>query len=123
MEKPINISEEAKKKFDSSSAHTKAALDATAEAAKQVSESVKKHSKTAYDTGKEHLTAAAKDLGDAASTTVQDLQGQAKTALDEATARAKNFQSQTEEYIRTNPLQSIGIAFAAGILFGLISRR
>jgi ElaB/YqjD/DUF883 family membrane-anchored ribosome-binding protein len=123
MENPINISEEAKKKFDSSTAHTKAALDATAEAAKHVTESVKKHSKTAFDAGKEHLGAAAKDLGDAASTTVQDLQGQAKTALDEATARAKNFQTQTEDYIRANPLQSIGVAFAAGILFGLLTRR
>lgn len=123
MENPISISEDAKKKFDSSTAHTKAAIDATAEAAKNVSESVKKHSKTAYEVGKEHLGAAAKDLGDAANTTVQDLQGQAKTAFEEATAKAKNFQTQTEDYIRANPLQAVGLVFAAGVLLGLLTRR
>jgi ElaB/YqjD/DUF883 family membrane-anchored ribosome-binding protein len=123
METTISINPEAKKKLESSGAHTKAAIDATTEAAKQVGETVKKHAKTAYDTGKEHLSAAAKDLGDAASTTADDLKTHAQTALNEATAKAKGLQSDTEEYIRTQPLKALGIAFAVGIFLGIILRR
>lgn len=123
MENPITINPEAKKKIESSGAHTKAAIDATAAAAKQVGETVKHHAKTAYDASKEHLTAAAKDLGDAATTTAGDLKTHAQTALNEASTKAKNLQSEAEDYIRTQPLKALGIAFAIGLFFGIVVRR
>ena len=115
--------DEAKKKLESGAAHAKAVLEKTTDSAKQVAETFKKHGKEVIDTGKEHLGAAGKDLGDAAAATVEDLRGQARTMIDQAATRAKNFQAEAEDYIRGNPLQAIGIAFAAGLLFGLISRR
>jgi ElaB/YqjD/DUF883 family membrane-anchored ribosome-binding protein len=35
----------------------------------------------------------------------------------------KNFQAQSEEYIRSKPLHAVAIAFGIGLFFGLISRR
>lgn len=123
METPISINPETKQKLDSAVAHGKAVLDATSTATKEVGEVVKKHAKATFDTSKEHLTAAVKNVGDAATCTMQDVSAQAQTAYGEAVARAKNFQTQSEDYIRANPLQAVGIALAAGLLFGLISRR
>lgn len=123
MEETQIPSTEARKKLESSGAHTKVALDRTAEAAKSVGETVKKHAQDVYAVGKEHLSAAAKDLGDAATCTVGDIRTQANTVISQAGERVKNFQAQSEDYIRSNPLQAVGIALAAGILLGLISRR
>ncbi|MCX7713338.1 MAG: hypothetical protein N2035_06710 [Chthoniobacterales bacterium] len=110
-------------KLESTSVHAKAALDATAEAAKQVSEAVRQHAKTAYEVSKEHLTAAAKDLSDAANFAVKDLRGQALEAWTAAADQAKNFQTRTEEYIRTKPLQAVAVAFAFGVILGFLARR
>ena len=124
----------AAKKLESSSEHAKKALDAAAEAGRAVGETVKKHAKSAYDAGREHLGAAAKDLGEAASASYGDIRDQARTKADEfrgraqsvysdASAYAQDYQSEAEAYIRSNPLQSVGIALGVGFLFGLILRR
>lgn len=123
MDENSPISQEAKQKLESSSAHTKAALEATTTAAKAVSETVKKHAQDVFQTGKEHLGAAAKDLGQAASVAVGDLRGQARVAFDQASDSVKNFQGQSEEYIRSKPLHAVGIAFLVGLVLGLITRR
>jgi ElaB/YqjD/DUF883 family membrane-anchored ribosome-binding protein len=123
MEETQTSSTEARKKLESSQAHTKIALEKTAEAARAVGETVKKHAQDVYTVGKEHLGAAAKDLGEAASCTMEELRSQANTMIAQAGEKVKNFQSQTEEYIRSNPLQAVGVAFAVGFLLGLVSRR
>jgi len=124
----------AAKKLESSTEHAKKALDAASEAGKAVGETVKKQAQSAYDAGREHLTAAAKDLGDAASVKYQEIRGRAqnvseeykgraKTALDDATAKAQDFQGETESYIRGNPLKAVGIAVGVGFVLGVIFRR
>ena len=122
------------KKFESSTEHAKKALDAAAEASRAVSNTVKRQAQVAYETGKEHITAAAKDLGEAASATYEDLRGQAKIKADaykdkaqaawgDASSRAQTYQSDTESYIRENPLKAVGIAVGVGFLLGVIFRR
>ncbi len=124
----------AEKKLESSSAHAKAALDATTTAAKEVYETGKKQAGTAVAVSKEHLSKAAKDLSEAASTKYQEVKSQAATraeeykgkaqqAIGEASTKAKTFQGDTEQYIRDNPLQAVGIAVGVGFLAGLILRR
>jgi ElaB/YqjD/DUF883 family membrane-anchored ribosome-binding protein len=52
---------------------------------------------------------------------------QARTRLtaveDEALARAKEVADATEEYVRENPWQSMGIAAGVGLLVGLLLSR
>jgi len=121
-------------KLESGKTHAKAALDETTAAAKEVFEVGKARAASAVSSSKEHLSQAAKDLGEAASVKYKDLRsqasvkaeeykGRAQEALGTATSKAKNFQGDTEQYIRDNPLQAIGIAAAAGFVLGLIMRR
>lgn len=77
------------------------------------------------------LTQAAAETGERAS----DLRSQVEAKLqsgklklqdlqDEALERAKAAAGATDDYVRDNPWQSIGVAAAAGFLVGvLISRR
>jgi ElaB/YqjD/DUF883 family membrane-anchored ribosome-binding protein len=124
----------AAKKLESSTEHAKKALDAATEATKAVGQTVKQHAQVVMEVGKEHLSAAAKDLGEAASATCEDMRGIAKTKADEiqckakaawgdATTRAQSYQSETESYIRENPLKAVGIAVGVGFLLGVIFRR
>ncbi|MEI6337584.1 MAG: hypothetical protein WCQ57_03250 [Verrucomicrobiota bacterium] len=124
----------AAKKLESSTEHAKKALDAASEAGKVVGETVKQQAQTAYDAGREHLTAAAKDLSDAASVkykeirsraqdVTEDYTGRAKSALDDAAAKARDFQGETESYIRENPIKAVGIAVGVGFVLGVIFRR
>jgi ElaB/YqjD/DUF883 family membrane-anchored ribosome-binding protein len=124
----------ATKKLESSAEHAKKALDAAAEASKAVGETVKKHAQSAYETGREHLSAAAKDVSEAASAKYQEIRGQAqnlaedykgraKHVYSDATAKAQSFQSDTESYIRENPLKAVGIAVGIGFVLGVIFRR
>lgn len=124
----------ADQKLGSSTEHAKKALDAATEATKAVGETVKKQAQVAIDAGREHLTAAAKDLGEAAAATYSDLREQAlsktqqyrekaNAAFDDYGQRAQAYRSDAENYIRENPLQSVGIAVGVGFLLGLILRR
>jgi len=131
------MSEEQKhygKKLESSADHAKKALDAATEATRAVGDTVRKQAQSAYDAGKEHITAAAKDLSDAAAGGYDDLRsqarakadeyrGRAQSAWDDASSCAHTYQDQTEDYIRGNPLQAIGIALGVGFLLGIIFRR
>jgi ElaB/YqjD/DUF883 family membrane-anchored ribosome-binding protein len=121
-------------KLGSSSEHAKKALDAATEATRAVSDTVKKQTQAAIAVGKEHLGAAARDLSDAATATYGDLREQAKIKADglceqaqsfigDASSRAQTYQSQTESYIRENPLPAVGIALGVGFLLGIILRR
>jgi ElaB/YqjD/DUF883 family membrane-anchored ribosome-binding protein len=121
-------------KLESGTAHAKAALDETTAAAKEVLKVGKERAQTAISSSKEHLSQAAKDIGEAASAKYQDIRGQvgskaqeykgrAQEAYGTATNKARGVQSDTEQFIRDNPLQAIGIAAAAGFVLGLIMRR
>jgi ElaB/YqjD/DUF883 family membrane-anchored ribosome-binding protein len=124
----------ANEKLESSAAHAKAALDETTAAAKEVYETGKKRAQSAIASSKEHLTHAAKDIGVAAGAKYEDIRTQAASKAEEykgraqqvysdATSKAQNLQGDTEQYIRENPLQAIGIAAGVGFLIGLIMRR
>ena len=124
----------AKEKLQSGTAHAKAAFEVTAEAAKTAAESVKQQAQGAYEVGKDHISKAANDLGEAATATYEDIRQQAgdvagqyrtkaEIAWSEAGAKAKNFQSEAEQYVREQPLKAIGFAFLGGLILGLISRR
>lgn len=122
------------KKIESSTEHAKKAIDAAASAGRVVGETVKAQTKVILDAGREHLGAAAHDIGDAAAATYNDLREQAKsktdilrhradTFLDDASSYAQAYQSETEAYIRENPLQAVGIALGVGFVLGLLIRR
>lgn len=121
-------------KFESSTAHAKAALDETTTAAKEVYEVGKKRAQSAFASTKDHLTQAAKDFSDAANvkyqevrsqavTKAEEYKGKAREALSDATTKAQNVQGDTEQYIRDNPLQAVGIALGVGFVLGLIMRK
>ncbi len=131
---PLDPSSFANEKFESGAAHAKAALEETTAAAKEVFETGKKRAQSAVASSKEHLTHAAKDLGEAAGAKYEDIRAQATAKAEEykgraqqaysgAATKAQNLQGDTEQYIRDNPLQAVGIAAAAGFLIGLIMRR
>ena len=130
----VEPSKLAETKLESSTAHAKAALDATTTAAKEVIETGRKHAGTAISTSKEHLSLAAKDLSDAATakyseiksqatTKAEEVKGRAQEAFGQASTKAQSFQSDAEQFVRDNPMQSIGIAVGVGFIFGLILRR
>lgn len=132
-------------KIVSSQKHAKEALEVTSKAAQAAYETGVKHATAAVTEGKEHLTravdagkqhlgAAAKDLREAAVTrysavrvqvekSTQDYYGKAQQAWNDATVKARNFQSDSEDFIREKPLQSVGIALGAGFLIGLLIRK
>jgi Uncharacterized conserved protein len=121
-------------KFESGTAHAKAALEETTAAAKEVFETGKKRAQTAIASSKEHLSKAAKDLSEAANvkyknireqaaSKAEEYKGRAREALSGATTKAQTLQDETEQYIRDNPLQAVGIALGVGFVIGLIMRR
>ncbi len=123
-----------KAKLESGSEHARKAWEATSEAAKNVSGTLKKEANEAFVTGKEYLGKAVESFGEAASETYCTIRGQAsekaqeyrakaESALEEASTRAKNMQSKTEQYIRANPLKSVGLALGVGFLLAAIFRR
>ncbi|MDD5198572.1 MAG: hypothetical protein PHC88_02115 [Terrimicrobiaceae bacterium] len=124
----------ANEKFESGTAHAKAALEETTAAAKEVYEAGMKRAQTAIASSKEHLTHAAKDIGEAASAKYEDIRtqatskvgeykGRAQQAISGATSKAQDLQGDTEQFVRDNPLQAIGIAVGVGFVLGLIMRR
>jgi ElaB/YqjD/DUF883 family membrane-anchored ribosome-binding protein len=123
-----------KTKLESSSEHARKAWEATSEAAKNVSNALKKEANEAFVTGKEYLGKAVQSFGEAASDTYSNLREQAgekaqeyrtkaESAIEDASTRAKDMQSKTEQYIRTNPLKSVGLALGVGFLLAVIFKR
>lgn len=99
-----------------------------------MSEKDAKQAAEKFESSKTHATTAAADLKDAASAKLQDLRdtlneraGQyrerANQVWSDTTGRARTFSEDSEEYIRENPLQAIGIALAVGFVLGVILRR
>lgn len=121
-------------KLASSQDHARKAVEATKKAAQATYETGKQQFSSAYSESKEHLSAAATDLSDAANSkygeirhkvenTAQEYSSRARQAWSDASVRAKGVQDDTENYIRENPLQAVGIALGVGFVLGLIFRR
>lgn len=90
------------------------------------SEALKNATETVYQAAKptiDMVTGKVKEMSDTVTAGIQDFRSQAQTAWGDAACRAKNFQSQSEDYIRANPLQAIGIALGVGLLIGLVSKQ
>jgi ElaB/YqjD/DUF883 family membrane-anchored ribosome-binding protein len=76
------------------------------------------------------LRAAAGSTGDAAAAARARTEAALRTAREDALAAAdllargaRAGAHSTASYVRQNPMQAVGIAFGAGLLLGLISRR
>ncbi len=124
----------AESNLESSQAHAEAATNTGKAAAKDIYSSSKKKAEDAIATGKAQLSKAAQDLSDAGKAKYEDLKTQAtargevykakaEDAYGEAQAKAKVYQADTEQYIRDNPLQAVGIAAGIGFLIGIILRK
>jgi ElaB/YqjD/DUF883 family membrane-anchored ribosome-binding protein len=123
-----------KANLESGSEETQRAWEATSEATKNVSGTLKKEANKAFVAGKEYLGKAVESFGEAASGTYGTIRGQAsekaqayrakaESVLEDASTKAKNMQSETERYIRDNPLKSVGLAVGIGFLLAAIFRR
>lgn len=132
-------------KLESSQAHAKKAIETTATAAREVADAARKNAVTAYAASREELGAAALDLKDAALHTYEDLSKTAKAKYGDLSQQARerygdvaqrtneaavqykaqfdDLTKQAEDYVRDNPLNAVGIAFATGIVLGLLLRR
>lgn len=133
-EKHIHETAGVKAKLESGSEHARKALEVTAEAAKNVGQSVKKEAQEAFATGKEYLGKAAQSFGEAATETYDVFCGQAnekaqayrtraELALHEASDKVRDIQNDAQDYIRSHPLKSVGIALGIGFLLATIFRR
>ena len=87
-----------------------------------------------FKSGKTHASEAAQEFKDAAAAKLSDLRGtlnerageyreKANQVWSDTTGRARTLSEDSEEYIRENPLQAVGIALAAGFVLGLVIRR
>lgn len=120
--------------LEASKAHAEAAGDTAKTAAQDIYSSTKGKAEAAIGKGKEQLSKAAQDLSDAGKAKYEDLKakatvkgeeykGKAQDALGEAQAKAKVIQSDSEQYIRDNPLQAVGIALGVGFVLGIVLRK
>ena len=87
-----------------------------------------------FKSGKTHASEAAQEFKDAAAAKLSDLRGtlnerageyreKANQVWSDTTGRARTLSEDSEEYIRENQLQAVGIALAAGFVLGLVIRR
>ena len=61
---------------------------------------------------------------DRAGTEIEHLSAEARALYDQARNEGARMRQMTEEHIRSNPLATVGLAFAAGvILSGLLGRK
>ena len=79
------------------------------------------------DAGKDHAAEAARQLKEAAMVKANELKGVAAVKLGEVRKRvgesALDAKAMAERQTRINPSRSLGIAFGAGFILGLIVRR
>lgn len=85
--------------------------------------SVKAHAAEAASDLKEAATAKFNDLRDTFNERAGEYRERANQVWSDTTGRARTLTEDSEEYIRENPLQAVGIALAAGFILGVILRR
>lgn len=75
------------------------------------------------ESSKMHARKAAEDLKSAAGAMAEEYRGKAEQAWGDATARARTFQEDGEQYVRDNPTKAVFTALGIGFILGLILRR
>jgi ElaB/YqjD/DUF883 family membrane-anchored ribosome-binding protein len=73
--------------------------------------------------GVSHAREAAEDLRSAAGITTDEYLGRAEGVWDDARRRVRNFQGDSEQYVRENPTKAVFIALGIGFLLGFTFRR
>jgi|SRR6266550_1498330 len=73
--------------------------------------------------GETHVRKAAEDLRSAAGATTDEYLGRAEGVWDGARRRVRNFQGDSEQYVRENPTKAVFIALGIGFLLGFTFRR
>ena len=73
--------------------------------------------------GETHVRKAAEDLRSAAGATTDEYLGRAEGVWDDARRRVRNFQGDSEQYVRANPTKAVFIALGIGFLLGFTFRR
>ena len=66
---------------------------------------------------------ATEDLGSAAGAMAEEYRGRAETVWNDALGRVRDFQGDSEKYIRENPTKAVFTALGVGFVLGMIFRR
>ena len=73
--------------------------------------------------GVRHARKATGDLGSAAGAMAEEYRGRAETAWNDALSRVRDFQDDSEKYVRANPTKAVFTALGVGFVLGMIFRR
>jgi ElaB/YqjD/DUF883 family membrane-anchored ribosome-binding protein len=73
--------------------------------------------------GGTHARKAAEDLGSPAGAMANKYLGRAEEVWDNARDRVRDFQDNSNQYVRANPTQAVCTALVVGFVLGLIFRR
>ena len=73
--------------------------------------------------GATHARKAAEDLGSAAGAMAEEYRGRAETVWNDALSRVRDFQDDSEKYVRENPTKAVFTALGVGFVLGMIFRR
>jgi ElaB/YqjD/DUF883 family membrane-anchored ribosome-binding protein len=66
---------------------------------------------------------ATEDLGSAADAMAEEYRGRAETVWNDALGRVRDFQDDSEKYVRENPTKAVFTALGVGFVLGMIFRR
>ncbi|MGI8890562.1 MAG: DUF883 family protein [Chthoniobacterales bacterium] len=70
-----------------------------------------------------HARRAADDLRSAAGAVAGEYRGRAEEVWNDASSRVRNFQEDSEQYVKENPTKAVFTALGLGFVLGLIFRR
>ena len=73
--------------------------------------------------GVTHARKAAEDLRSAAGAMAGEYRERGKEVLDDALHRVRNFQDDSQQYVRANPTKAVVTALGVGFVLGLVFRR
>ncbi len=73
--------------------------------------------------GASHARRAAEDMRSAAGAVADEYRGRAEEVWNDASARVRSFQDDSEQYVRDNPTKAVFTALGIGFVLGLIFRR
>jgi ElaB/YqjD/DUF883 family membrane-anchored ribosome-binding protein len=66
---------------------------------------------------------ATEDLSSAAGAVAEEYRGRAETVWNDALSRVRDFQDDSEKYVRANPTKAVFTALGVGFVLGMIFRR
>ncbi len=73
--------------------------------------------------GVTHARKATGDFGSAAGAIAEEYRGRAETVWNDALSRVRDFQDDSEKYVRENPTKAVFTALGVGFVLGMIFRR